>query len=174
MRKRLPLTFFNRSTTRVAEELLGKFLVRKIRGREVAYMITETEAYDGPHDKASHASRGRTKRNEVMFTEAGAIYIYFTYGMHWMFNIVTGEKEYPAAVLIRAVDTIQGPARLTKGLKIDKKLNAKKLGTKTGLWVEDRGVKIKRSAVRRTARVGVAYAGKVWAHKPYRFILELE
>ncbi|MBI4120875.1 MAG: DNA-3-methyladenine glycosylase [Parcubacteria group bacterium] len=170
MKKIIPTSFFNRPTTKVAKELLGMFLVRKVRGREVAHMITEVEAYDGFSDKASHAARGRTKRNEVMFAEAGTIYVYFTYGMHWMLNVVTGEKEYPAAILIRGVEGISGPARLTKALKIDKKFNTKKLGRKTGLWIEDRGVEIKKSDIRRTPRVGVAYAGPVWARRPYRFV----
>ena len=75
-------------------------------------MITETEAYIGPHDLASHAARGRTKRTEVMFGEPGTLYLYFVYGMHWMLNVVTGPVGYPAAVLIRAVQDINGPARL--------------------------------------------------------------
>src|SRR3989344_5697076 len=123
MKKILGEQFFERSTLAVAKELLGKYLVRRVRGKEVSGMITETEAYDGFHDKASHASRGKTPRNAPMFGPAGCWYVYFTYGMHWMLNIVTREKGYPAAVLIRGVGDISGPARVTKRLKIDKKLN---------------------------------------------------
>jgi len=169
-RKILTRAFFNRPTLKVAEELIGKFLVRKIGRKEVASMIVETEAYDGPLDLACQARSGKTKRNFPMFEEAGTIYVYFTYGMHWMLNLVTGEKEYPAAVLIRGLADVSGPGRLTKKLKIDKRLNTKKLGKKSGLWVEDRGVKIKKSDIQKTPRIGVSYAGEL-AKKPYRFIL---
>jgi len=193
----LTKTFFNRPVSLVAEELIGKFLVRrlprqsatnlrKFARHEVAMMIVETEAYGGSRDLASHARSGKTKRNFPMFEEAGTIYVYFTYGMHWMLNIVTGKKEEPAAVLIRGVlltninlstsdvdrvdRLVSGPGRLTKALRIDKKLNTKKLGKKSGLWVEDRGVKIKKSDIQKTPRIGVSYAGE-WAKKPYRFVL---
>ena len=169
-RKILTRAFFNRPTLKVAEELIGKFLVRKIGRKEVASMIVETEAYDGPLDLACQARSGKTKRNFPMFEEAGTIYVYFTYGMHWMLNLVTGEKEYPAAVLIRGLADVSGPGRLTKKLKIDKRLNTKKLGKKSGLWVEDRGVKIKKFDIQKTPRIGVSYAGE-WVKKPYRFIL---
>ena len=180
----LTKTFFNRSAPLVARELIGKFLVRKMGRREVALMIVETEAYGGSRDLASHARSGKTKRNFPMFEEAGTIYVYFTYGMHWMLNIVTGKKEEPAAVLIRGVvllsntnlstsdvdRLVSGPGRLTKALRIDKKLNTKKLRKSSGLWVEDRGVKIGKSEIKKTPRIGVFYAGE-WAKKPYRFVL---
>lgn len=171
MRKILTEKFFNRSALKVAKELLGKFLVRRLGKKEIALMITEVEAYDGPKDKASHASRGKTERNKVMFGEAGNWYVYFTYGMHWMLNIVTGPKNYPAAVLIRGAGEISGPARLTKFLKIDKKFNGQPANKKTGLWIEDRGVKISPKIIKRNKRIGVAYAGD-WADKPYRFTLK--
>lgn len=115
-----------------------------------------------------------------MFEEAGTIYVYFTYGMHWMLNIVTEEKGCPTAILIRGTENISGPARLTKRLQIDKSLNGKKLGKKSGLWIES-DLKIKNSKpaspagrlkIVRTPRIGVSYAGKIWANKPYRFILK--
>ncbi|MBI2057379.1 MAG: DNA-3-methyladenine glycosylase [Candidatus Yanofskybacteria bacterium] len=168
----LPQNFFNRPTLIVAKELLGKYIVRKIGKKEMALMITEVEAYDGLKDKASHASRGKTERNQVMFGEAGYFYVYFTYGMHWMLNVVTGLKNYPAAVLVRGTKEILGPARLTKFLKIDKKLNGKKAEPKTGLWFEDRGVKISDKQISRTPRVGVVYAGLIWSKKKYRFLLK--
>ena len=171
MRKIVPHSFFDRSTLLVTRELLGKFLVRKIGGREVAYMITEVEAYDGMRALACHAHRGKTARNEVMFREAGHIYVYFTYGMHWMLNLITGPAEYPAAVLIRGVDGINGPARLTKALGIDKRINGTRLGREAGLWVEDRGIKISPSNIQRTARIGIRYAGPVWGNKKYRFFI---
>ncbi|MDO8492824.1 MAG: DNA-3-methyladenine glycosylase, partial [bacterium] len=175
MRKILNQKFFNRPTLIVAKELLGKYLVRSqyflIRANKKvlriykteALMITEVEAYDGFKDKASHARHGKTERNKVMFGEAGRWYVYFTYGMHHMLNIATGAKEYPAAVLIRGVKNLpqlgrftsklgemelNGPAKLTKFLKIDKKLNNELANRKTGLWIEDRGVKQKNNELR--------------------------
>lgn len=162
--------FFDRPTLTVARELLGKYLVRKIGKKEIALMITETEAYDGFKDKASHASRGQTPRNMPMFSDASTIYVYFTYGMHWMLNIVCGKKGYPAAVLIRGAGEVIGPAKLTKSLKINKSLNHNVLGKKTGLWVEDRGVVIASRRIQRTPRIGIAYAGE-YVKKPWRFVL---
>jgi DNA-3-methyladenine glycosylase len=197
--------FFDRPTLTVAKELLGKYLVRKIGGREIALMITEVEAYDGFKDKASHASRGQTSRNTPMFGTAYTIYVYFTYGMHWMLNIVCGKRGYPAAVLIRGLQNegkvfrtldssattlrsgemnttptpprravaslLNGPAKLTKFLKIDKSLNNKPLGTKTGLWIEERGVKVLPRHIQRTPRIGVHYA-REYAEKRWRFVLK--
>lgn len=164
--------FFERSTVRVARELLGKFLVRKIGKKTIARMITEVEAYDGFRDRASHAHRGMTERNKIMFGPAGYWYVYFTYGMHWMLNIVTGKRGYPAAVLVRGVEGKTGPARLTKFLHIGKKLNKKKATRASGLWIEDRNIKIPNSRVTRGPRVGVTYAGRIWRKKPYRFWIE--
>ncbi len=171
MKKTLGPDFFDRPTLTVARELLGKFLVRKVGNKTIALMITETEAYDGFKDKASHAHRGQTPRNTPMFGGPGVIYVYFTYGMHWMFNIVCGKKEYPAAVLIRGAGEIVGPARLTKALGIDKSLTALPLSKKAGLWVEDRGVVIKPRQITRTPRIGINYAGE-YVHKPWRFVLK--
>ena len=180
MSKVLTQNFFNRSVLIVAKELLGKYLVRRVGRKETALMITEVEAYDGHEDKASHASKGLTERNKPMFGPAGYFYVYFTYGMHWILNIVTGPKNYPAAVLIRGTDKISGPARLTKFLKIDKICNGKKAEPKTGLWFEDRGANprsdlksSKRSDLKKivkTPRIGVVYAGPIWSKKKYRFI----
>ena len=190
MKKILTPTFFNRPTLVVTRELIGKFLVRRVGKREIAVMITETEAYDGFKDKASHAHRGQTPRNTPMFGEAGVCYVYFTYGMHWMLNIVTGKKGYPAAVLIRGVlkplvysnvlqniginerEEINGPARLTKALQIDKKLNGKPASRASGLWFEDRGVKVNPKDIKKTSRIGIRYAGPVWGNKKYRFVLK--
>ena len=169
MRNILTQTFFNRPALRVGRELLGCFLCRRVGKRIVRLEITEVEAYGGPKDKASHAHRGQTKRNAPMFGEAGKWYVYFTYGMHWMLNIVTGPEGYPAAVLIRGTKKIVGPARLTKFLKINKRFNGKKASHKTGLWIE-KGTTIQKRGIKKTPRVGVSYAGKVWSEKPYRFL----
>ena len=175
--------FFNKPTLTAAEEVLGCFLCRRVGQKVIRLEITEVEAYDGPADRASHAHRGKTVRNAPMFGEAGRWYVYFTYGMHWMLNIVTGPKGYPAAVLIRGgvyrsqtphgsltPKRIDGPARLTKFLKIDKRFNNKKAAVETGLWIE-KGNHIDSRKVKRTPRIGVAYAGRVWSRKPYRFVL---
>lgn len=172
MNRVLDERFFDRPTLVVAHDLLGRFLVRKYRGKEISLMITEVEAYDGLKDKASHAHRGKTKRNEIMFGEAGHWYIYFTYGMHWMLNVVVGPKGYPAAVLIRGAGGICGPGRLTQNLKINKLLNGKTANKKSCLWIEDRGLKIKDSKIKRTKRIGISYAGPYWANRRYRFIVD--
>src|SRR3989344_8728643 len=114
--KMLGKEFFDRPPQEVARDLLGKYLVRRVANKTVAAMIIETEAYDGERDLACHARSGKTARNAPMFENAGTIYVYFTYGMHWMLNLVCGKKEYPAAVLIRGTELVSGPARLTKSL----------------------------------------------------------
>lgn len=168
--KKAPQSFFNRHTLIVARELIGCFLVRKTPSGIKRFVITETEAYIGPHDKASHAFKGRTPRTEVMYGPGGTIYIYFVYGMHYMLNIVTGMAGYPAAVLIRAVESISGPGRVAQHLGIDKALNNLSLGTKSGLWVELPSSPIARKNIIRTPRIGINYAGPEWAEKKYRFL----
>ncbi len=173
MRKILKPEFFNRSSVVVARELLGKYLVRSRDEKVETYRITETEAYEGFDDKASHAHRGLTPRNTPMFAKAGTIYVYFTYGLHMMLNIVCGEVGHPSAVLIRGMEGCSGPGRLTKKLGIDKSLNAKTLGKKTGLWVEERDETTKKMKIIKTPRIGVDYAGPVWSQKLYRFVLRV-
>lgn len=173
----LPLKFFGRPTLTVAEELLGKFLVRKFRKKTISAMITEVESYIGSADKASHASKGKTERTKIMFGKAGYWYVYLIYGMHYCLNIVTEEKNYPAAILIRAVlvddfkkDLIRGPGKVTKFLKINKKFNGKPSLARTGLWIEDRGISIKSEQIKRGKRIGIDYAGK-WKRKPWRLYI---
>ena len=168
----LGAAFFRRPTLLVGRELIGKFLVRRWRGGEHAYMITDVEVYDGPNDKASHASRGRTARNEVMFGPPGVWYVYLVYGMHNMLNIVTREKDYPATILLRGLEGISGPGCLTAVLHVSRALNKKLAERSFGLWIEDRGVHIPASRVTRTPRIGVSYAGEHWAKKPWRFFLK--
>ena len=166
----LDAEFFRRPALRVAKDLIGKALIRRnASGVESAAVIHETEAYLGPHDLACHAAKGLTPRTAVMFGPAGNWYVYFVYGIHWMLNVVTGDEGYPAAVLIRGAGDWIGPARLTKGLSIDKQFNGAPANKATGLWIEDRGVKIPRLAIRRTPRINVDYAGP-WAAKPYRYV----
>lgn len=165
----LPQDFFNRPAQEVARDLLGKFLVRKIGAKTAAWMITEVEAYDGVRDRASHASRGKTARNAPMFGPPGHWYVYFTYGMHWMLNVVTREPGHPAAILIRGIEGAVGPARLTKALKIDKRLNALPADRKTGLWIEDCGKEVQSHEIKTGPRVGVPYAGPYWSRRKWRF-----
>ncbi len=164
--------FFNRNANLVAPDLLGKYLVRLNEGKIERLKILETESYEGFDDKASHASRGKTARNAPMFEKAGTIYVYFTYGMHYMLNLVCGPQDHPAAVLTRGVEGIIGPGRLTKKLKIDKSFNGKILGKKTGLWIEQEKIEIsKKVKIKRTPRIGVDYSG-IWAKKLLRFVLK--
>ncbi len=170
MRKVISSKFFNRKTTVVTKDLLGKYLVRQVGKKVFREKITEVEAYVGPNDLASHSSKGRTLRTEIMYQKGGTLYVYFIYGMHFMLNVVTEEKDYPAAILIRATEHFKGPGVLTRELGINKNLNGKVAHKKSGLWFEDhseKNIKIKSSA-----RIGVDYAGPLWSKKKYRFTLE--
>ena len=162
-----------KKTVALARWLLGKQLVRRhADGRVEARMIVETEAYDGERDRACHARVGRTKRTEVMYAAGGVWYVYLCYGVHEMVNLVVGPRDWPAAVLIRGVAAASGPGRVTKALKIGRELNGVEATRAAGgLWIEDPGVRVPRSAVTATPRVGVDYAGPVWAGKRWRFIL---
>ncbi|MBI4812650.1 DNA-3-methyladenine glycosylase [Candidatus Falkowbacteria bacterium] len=198
--KVLNKNFYNRNTLIVARELLGKFIVRKIGKKKLVGKIVEVEAYHGPKDLASHASRGKTARNKVMFGCAGHAYVYMIYGMYYCFNIVTGDHGYPAAVLIRAVEWIpdqvgddkkrkppppppavggikggeknltNGPGKFCRAFKIDKKLNGVDITKRKILWVEDRG-ELKKAVVVADKRIGVDYAGK-YKDKRWRFYIK--
>ena len=166
---KLPYSFYHRPCLDVARELVGKILVHRVDGVEHRLRITETEAYCGESDTACHASKGRTKRTEVMYMEAGTIYIYLCYGVHWMLNIVTGEENQPEAVLIRACEgKMNGPGKLTKALKITGALNR---GSILGdeLWIEDDGF---TCAVATDTRVGIGYASDEDQSRLWRFKLQ--
>jgi len=168
----LDQNFFKRPVLTVAKDLIGKNIVRKIPGGAIIKLqINEVEAYDGQQDLACHASKGCTERTKIMFEKGGHIYVYLCYGMHWMLNIVTGHENYPAAVLIRGAGKCDGPAKLTKFLHIDKALNTKLAHPETGLWFEDSGIKTQETAIIKTPRIGVDYAGPIWSKVPYRFLL---
>ncbi|MFH0890974.1 MAG: DNA-3-methyladenine glycosylase [Candidatus Liptonbacteria bacterium] len=167
----LDRNFFNRPTEAVARELLGKYLVRRIGDRVIAAMITETEAYDGFKDKGSHAYRGKTKRNQLMFGPAGNWYVYFTYGRHWMLNIVTREKDYPGAVLIRGVAGVSGPGRVAKFFQIDGGISGLRASPALRLWLENRGMRVPPGRIKRSARIGIDYAGPYWSKRKWRFLL---
>jgi len=170
----LSQAYFNRSTLVVARSLLGKYLVRQNGAATMSGRIIEVEAYIGPHDLACHASKGRTRRTEVLFGPPGISYVYLIYGMYHCLNVVTEEAGFPAAVLIRAVEVegslIDGPGRLCRAFSIDRSLNRIDMTARRDLWFEDRRVKIPRGTIGAFPRIGVSYAGQ-WAVRPYRFRL---
>jgi DNA-3-methyladenine glycosylase len=167
--------FYARETLAVAGALLGKKLVRKYSGNILSGLICEIEAYLGSTDSASHAFKGKTPRNTVMFGRAGRAYVYFVYGMHYLLNVVTEEEENPCAILIRAIvpldgieymqlnrgrsgkDLSDGPAKLCQALAIDKSLNGWDLTAGKKLWMEDRP-SIPGRFIKRGPRIGIDYA----------------
>lgn len=175
--RELTAAYFRQRTLTVARELLGKRLCRQAGRRLTCATITETEAYCGRHDLASHASRGKTTRTAVMFGPPAYWYVYLVYGMYWCCNVVTGADGYPAAVLIRAVvaDALppkrtNGPGKLCRALGIDGRLNAQPLGRASGLWIENATPRVRDRWIKKTPRIGVPYAG-AYRDKPWRFIL---
>jgi len=176
--------FYDRSTLQVARELIGARLVRILDGQKLVGLITETEAYIGQKDLACHAKAGRTPRTAVMFEEPGHAYVYFTYGNHWMLNVVTERVGFPAAVLIRAIQPIEGvdvmlerrngrdtlgPGKLTQALGVTKSENGVDLTRTTGgLWIEA-GSKVPNSRVTKGPRVGLNNTPEPWLSKPWRF-----
>jgi len=160
--------FYQKNTLEVAQNLLGCFLMRKVKGKIIKAVITETEAYMGEDDLASHASKGRTPRAELMFGEAGHAYIYMIYGMYHCLNIVTEKKDFPAAVLIRAVKIdgvdykkTNGPGKLCKFLEIDRKLNGLYMTVSEKLWIEKPKpsfAKATAGKVKNLKRIGIDYA----------------
>jgi DNA-3-methyladenine glycosylase len=172
--KILSRTYFNRPTLTVARSLIGKYLVRSSDGRTLAGKIVEVEAYVGSEDQACHAAKGRTQRTDVMFGPGGIAYVYLIYGMYHCLNVVTEREEFPAAILIRAVEIngelIDGPGRLCRAMQIDRSLNRADLTIGESLWFEDRGVSVEKEDVGTHSRIGVDYAG-LWAKRPWRFRL---
>lgn len=169
----LPSEFFaGENTVNIARELVGCVLCRRFEdGSVVRWVLTETEAYDGPQDRACHAHKGRTARTEVLFGQPGRCYVYLCYGVHWLLNFVTGPVDYPAAVLVRGAGQVMGPGRVTRALQIDKSLNTLPLSKTNAIWVEARRQAVDPSRIVAAARIGVAYAGEDWANRPYRFTL---
>lgn len=180
--------FLEEDVVSLAQDMLGKVLVTKFNNKLTAGIITETEAYDGVNDKACHAYGGkRTARTEVMYAQGGISYVYLCYGMHHLFNIVTGSKDVPQAVLIRAIQPLKGieeilkrrnatklsanlcvgPGKITKALGITTQHNAFDL-TQGKIWLEDENVQLKKSQILKGPRIGVDYAGED-AKLPYRF-----
>lgn len=163
--ERLNYDFYHRPCLEVARDLVGKVLV--VGDQQLR--ISETEAYCGENDTACHACRGRTKRSEVLYADAGTIYVYLCYGMHWMLNIITGDAGDPQGVLIRACVDAPGPGRLTRKLGITGELNRQSALTGDTLWVEDDGF---RCHIRLDKRVGIGYASQEDQNRLWRFIME--
>jgi DNA-3-methyladenine glycosylase len=176
--------FYARPTLTVARELLGMRLVRLLDGVRLAGIISEAEAYIGEEDLACHARSGRTPRNSVMYGPPGFAYVYFTYGMHWMLNAVTEQAGFPAAVLLRAIQPVDGldiisarrqgrdtlgPAKLTQALAVDAAFNGADLCTPAaGLWIEA-GSPVADTVVLTGPRVGLYTVPEPWKSKPWRF-----
>ena len=162
---RLSYAFYHRECLEVAQDLVGKILVRKTTDGELRMRISETEAYCGEQDTACHAHKGRTARTEVLYADAGTIYVYLCYGIHWLLNIVAGEKEDPQAVLIRACVDANGPGKLTKCLGITGELNRHSICGED-LYIEDDGFLCE---VTTDKRVGIGYASQEDQDRPWRF-----
>ncbi len=178
----LPREFYERPTLKVAKDLLGKVLVKEEENRTIYTTIVDVEAYVGPKDKACHASKGRTKRTEIMFGPAGFTYVYLIYGMYYLLNIVTEREDYPAAILIRGLELferdetrmhqtrIDGPGRVGRFLDLNRTYNGLDTTQGTTIWVEDHGLPVSRKHIQALPRIGVDYAGE-WAKKLWRFTL---
>jgi DNA-3-methyladenine glycosylase len=184
----LPRDFYARPTRTVARGLLGCRLVRQLNGLRLSGIIVEAEAYIGESDLACHAKAGKTQRTAVMYGLAGFSYVYFTYGMHWMLNVVTEERDFPAAVLLRAIEPLEGieemrrlrggkdlrllgkgPACLTQALRITRAENGLDLCVRdSGLWIEPgETIPIRRVAV--SPRIGLGKTPEPWLSKPWRY-----
>jgi DNA-3-methyladenine glycosylase len=182
----LPRNFYNRPTLTVARELIGTRLVRILDGVRLVGLITEAEAYIGESDLACHAKAGRTPRTQVMYGPPGHAYVYFTYGNHWMLNAVTEQEGFPAAVLIRAIQPIEGvevmsarrngrdafgPGKLTKAMGISKTDNTVDLTKASNdLWIEA-GISVPDKNVTIGPRVGLNTVPEPWLSKPWRFLV---
>lgn len=163
---RLDYDFFNRPCLEVGPALVGKVLV--CDGKRLR--ISETECYCGEADTACHASKGRTRRTEVLYAQAGTVYVYLCYGIHWLLNIVTGQEGAPEAVLIRACLEAPGPGRLTKALGITGELNRDSILTSPRLWIEDDGFQCQITSLK---RVGIGYAAQEDQDRLWRFQLQV-
>ena len=188
---RLARSFFARPTLQVARELLGQRLVHVANGVRLAGRITETEAYIGQDDLACHARFGLTPRSQVMFGPPGRAYVYFTYGMHWMLNIVTEAEGFPAAVLIRALRAeaglpvmlarrgahgpahlADGPGKLAQAMGIDKALNGHDLCARGAVLFVERAPAVPASRIKCGPRIGLNHTPEPWKSKPWRFYEE--
>jgi len=171
MKKINDLNFFKQDAETLAKNLIGKWIETNIDGKKVKAQIKETEAYLGTIDSACHSYKGkRTKRTETMYMNAGTIYIYLCYGMHYLLNFVCAEKDVPEAVLIRALVEADGPAKATKFLNINNKLNGETIinNSKLSIWDDE-----KNYSYVKAKRVGIDYALNKDKNAMLRFILKI-
>lgn len=167
--QRLTRGFYIRDVLEVAPDLICKYLViRLTEGPLKRFIVTEVEAYRGREDKACHAFKGRTARTEIMFKEGGRLYVYLIYGMYWMLNIVTGQEDNPQAVLIRGVENMNGPGKVTKSLGINGSFYGEDLVYSDRIWVEESGIV---PLIKTGPRIGIDYAGEYWKTRPWRYYL---
>jgi DNA-3-methyladenine glycosylase len=171
---RLTRDFYARDTLQVARELIGMHLVHDDGKTQRVGRIVETEAYQGPEDRAAHSARGHTPRTSVMFGPAGHAYVYLIYGVWNCLNVVTAQEGKPHAVLLRALapvrnldDSTWGPGLLCRAMHIDRRLNAADL-CGAPLWLQRPAARASLPRIGRSARIGVEYAGD-WALRPWRF-----
>jgi DNA-3-methyladenine glycosylase len=195
--KRLNINFFQKPTLKLAPALLGKYIIRQFKNQTLIGKITETEAYYGHHDLASHASKGKTPRTKLMFNQAGLAYIYLIYGMYYCFNLVTEKKDFPAAILIRSVEPIQGlktiyknrkkfftqnsklnpqlsngPGKFCQAFMIDKNLNGENLISSQKIYLAQNSQEtIKSAQIKKAKRIGIDYAGS-YKNKLWRYYLK--
>lgn len=163
------VNFFKTDTISLAKNLIGKWIQTNINGKTIKVQISETEAYLGINDSACHSYKSkRTQRTEPMWKEGGTIYVYLCYGMHYLFNIVSGEINQPEAVLIRAVVGADGPAKATKLLNIDKSLNGQSIINNNQICILDDGKIYKYKTAK---RIGINYAQEKDINAKLRFIL---
>lgn len=174
--QKLPRSFYDRDTVLVARELLGKLLVHRVGETEFIGRIVEVEAYIGPHDLASHSSKGLTERTRIMFGPPGHAYVYLIYGMHHCMNIVTEREGHGSAVLLRAIEPVlniasrtNGPGLLSRAMQIDRRLNGHNLLSEDFFVASDEAV-LPVKIVKRP-RIGVEYAG-AWAKRHLRFYVK--
>ncbi len=164
---KLSKEFYKRPATDAAPSLCGKLLcVKGADGVVYKARITETECYFGEEDTACHAHKGRTPRTETLYRCGGVAYVYLCYGIHNLFNIITGEKDHPEGVLIRAVEGFDGPGKLTKALGINRSHNGISLIDSDVLWCEDDGFV---PEIKTAPRIGIGYADTADRERPWRF-----
>ncbi len=169
MAKRLGRRLLCQPATILAPELLGKLLCRKTDQGVLKYRIMETECYYGEEDTACHASKGKTERTKVLYEKGGTAYVYLCYGMHSLFNVVSGKEGHPEAVLIRGVTGYNGPGKLTRAMEIDRMLNGEDMVLSHQLWIEDDGCRPNYKAAK---RVGIDYATEEYRNILWRFIVD--
>jgi DNA-3-methyladenine glycosylase len=150
--------FYQKDALDIAPEILGHHLVRVTEKETFRHTITEVEIYRGEDDTGCHVSRGKTKRTEIMYREGGLVYVYLIYGMHWMFNIVTGKEEQPQALLVRGISGFGGPGKLTKHLQIDGSFYGEDLSVSDAVWIEKNSDK--KGKIEKYPRIGIDYAQK--------------